>query len=159
MPPASSKLGRYWLAATLAGVFGVSSGCGDGKIRRYPVSGTVTVGGQTVEGLRLIFCPVGGGEEFQKERPSGFTDASGEFSLTTFERGDGAPAGDYQIMILNARTRGGRGDDAASASGPNIRIDRKYAKPETSGLTATVRQEATVLDPIDLEAAPSRGRR
>ncbi len=73
-------------------------GCGDDKIARYPVTGTVLVDGRPAEGATVIFYPVGGSEEFQKERPFGVTDANGKFDLRTFQPGDGAPAGEYKVM-------------------------------------------------------------
>ena len=43
------------LATTL-----VAAGCGDGKIARNPVSGTVNVDGKPAGGAIVTFCPVGG---------------------------------------------------------------------------------------------------
>ncbi|TWT48914.1 hypothetical protein Pla111_06910 [Botrimarina hoheduenensis] len=131
-------------------------GCGDGKIRRYPVSGSVQVGGKPAAGARVIFCPVGGSEAFQKERPSGVTGPDGSFILTTFLKDDGAPAGDYQVMVVGGGSRGKRGNDDDATSPP--RIDRKYAKPAESGLTATVPAEATTLPPFQLEPATRQRR-
>ena len=77
----------------------VCLGCGDGKIATFPVTGTVTVDGQPAEGALLIFCPVGGSEEFSKVRPAGKTKSGGKYELSTFDALDGAPAGEYQVMV------------------------------------------------------------
>lgn len=139
-------------------------GCGDGKIARYPVSGSVKVNGKPAAGARVIFCPVGGSEEFQKERPTGKTDDAGNFDLTTFVKGDGAPAGDYQLSIMwipskgqapdklpegmfEERTGGGRGD----------LLRGRFANPAKSGLTATVTETENSLPPFELEV-PKRNR-
>jgi hypothetical protein len=100
---------RTWLfgdralrkAAITLGVLGVLSlsGCGDGKVRRYPVTGIVKVDGQPAEGATIIFCPVNGPPEVMRERPFSQTDSSGHYELKTLEPGDGAPVGEYKVTI------------------------------------------------------------
>lgn len=159
MPLATRKLGRISTAAVLIGLVAATTGCGDGKIKRYPVTGSVLVGGKPAEGARVVFIPVGGSEKFQKERPTGVADGAGQFTLTTFEKDDGAPAGEYKVMVLgSSRSRRKRGDEEEAASNP-LRIDRKYAKASDSGLTATVAAEPTTLPPFDLEPVSTRRRR
>lgn len=122
-------------------------GCGDGKIARHPVEGKVLVNGKPVEDAMVVFCPVGGSDELQKVRPAGKTDANGNFVLTTFEKEDGAPAGEYQVMI---RWEGNSGPRAPG---------KQYANPKKSGLTATVKSEKTTLDPFELSVEKSNRRR
>src|SRR5215213_2928740 len=59
-------------AAAFALLFGfvAASGCGDGKLPLYKVNGSVNVDGAPVEGVMVVFCPVGGSEEVQKKRPT-----------------------------------------------------------------------------------------
>ena len=122
-------------------------GCGEGKIARYPVTGTVLVDGKPYEGARVMFCPEGGSEAFSKERPYGVTDQSGKFELTTFIKGDGAPAGDYKIMIRNGRPQNA---DEAKRWARRPKLPRKYGKPDLSGVTATVNAEPTELAAFEL---------
>lgn len=140
-------------AAFLALAGALVVGCGDGKIRRYPVTGKVLVGGQPLADARLTLRPIGGSEEFQKQRPLGVTREDGSFELTTFVKGDGAPAGEYTVRLLGASAR----SMAKSDSGP--RFHPKYGKHDTSGLTATIEPGENVLEPFDLEPAPPRRRR
>jgi hypothetical protein len=127
----------------------VASGCREGKIATYPVTGSVTVGGKPFLGARVMLVPVGGSEKFQKERPLGFTDAAGQFQLTTFVAGDGAPAGDYQVMV-RAADPDPRKPEQLQAYRGRPRIDPKYSSPETSGLTAKVDAAPTQLPPFAL---------
>jgi hypothetical protein len=127
------------------------AGCGDGKIARYPVKGTIRVDGQPVEGALVIFCPVSGPPELQKERPYGRTDAQGIYELRTFEPGDGAPVGDYKVMV---RWMGGgqsqsRGSDDQTGGGDRLR--GRYVNPETSGLTYTVIEGDNDVPPFELK--------
>lgn len=108
-----------------------------------PVSGIVTVKGQPKAGLNVTFQPEAGG------RPaSGITDENGEFTLTTFNTGDGAIVGTHQAGVA-----AGSVDENESPPMPGFpgyeewmkkqreAIDPKYADPKKSGLTYTVPEE------------------
>src|SRR6478672_9587864 len=92
-----SALRRMKFGLVLAGLV-AWVGCSDGKIARYPVHGSVNIDGKAADGVMVIFCPVGGSEAVQKTRPFGFTGSDGKFELTTLQKGDGAPAGDYKVL-------------------------------------------------------------
>ena len=110
-----------------------------------PVSGTVTQNGQPLEGAAVTFVPTDGGRS-----ASGMTDASGKFSLTTLDPGDGALPGSYQVTITKKETVGKEytqeeanayyAEHQTQPPAPEIKnvLDEKYAQPETSGLTAEV---------------------
>ena len=72
------------------------------------VTGTVTYNGQPVDGARVTFSPTGDGDA-----ASGTTDASGNFTLTSFEDGDGAVAGSYEVAV--SKTEGGAAADTGAA--------------------------------------------
>ncbi len=131
----------------MAALVAASVGCGDGKLRRYPVSGTVSVGGKPIEGVRVTLVPIGGSEKLQKERPSGVTDEIGRFELTTFVRGDGAPAGEFTVLFHAVSPT-----DAEQARrwAKRPKLDPKYRRPDTSGITVTIGDEATELPPFEL---------
>lgn len=130
------------------------SGCGDGIIKRYPVVGHVTVDGNPAEGALVIFCPFNSGPELANFRPAGVADASGAFKLTTVEPGDGAPAGNYKVLVKWCPTlpnqedaeRGGRG----GAKGPD-RLKGKYYNLDTTPLNVTIEKKSNELAPLDLK--------
>lgn len=138
----------------LAALIATLTGCGDGKIKRYPVSGSITVAGKPYEGARVIFFPLEGSEAFQKERPLGVTDEAGAFNVTTFVKGDGAPAGKYKVLVMNARPPA----DAEQAKRWRGRplIDPKFSNPDTTPLTAEVISDSNQLEPFALDAAAGR---
>ncbi|MGI9427250.1 MAG: carboxypeptidase regulatory-like domain-containing protein [Bythopirellula sp.] len=143
------RLLRYCFLLFLVG----ASGCGDGRIKTYPTTGTVLVNGKPAEGATVIYCPVGGSEEFAKERPWDKTDGEGKYELTTFEKGDGAPAGDYTVMIkwTGPPRAVPDGVDADRVTGPTDRLKGRYFHPQNSGLTATVEKDRNDIPPFDLE--------
>jgi hypothetical protein len=140
---------------TLLGM-SVLIGCDDGKIARYPVTGTVLVDGKPAEGATVIFVPVDGTEEFQRERPfDDSTDSEGRFELRTFQPGDGAPAGEYKVMVRWLATAGptnAETDRDRPVGGPPDRLRGRYFNPETSGLSAKVEESATEVPPLDLKS-------
>lgn len=141
-------------------------GCDDGRVARYPVSGTVLVDGQPAAGAIVIFCPVETSPEAERLRPAGRTDATGKFKLTTIDPNDGAPAGKYKVMVqwpegaeaaagaggpsglpAAAVDRGGRGGPR-----PADRLQGKYYSLERTPLTATVEEQSNELPPFELTA-------
>src|SRR5262245_28750758 len=74
-------------------------GCGKkGWLTTYPVKGTVVVDGKPAKEVFVTFHP----REDVANRPylpSGRTIENGEFVLSTFVEGDGAPAGEYDVTI------------------------------------------------------------
>jgi len=80
----------------LAGVSLIVGCGGDGK-KLYPVEGTVTVDGNTVEGAMVLFVAGDGSTS------SGLTSATGKFRLLTDGK-EGAPAGTYKVSVTKTVT-------------------------------------------------------
>jgi hypothetical protein len=130
------------------------NGCGDGKIKRYPVTGTVMVDGKPAEGALVFFCPVDPKPELENLRPFGTTDATGTFELTTIEENDGAPAGQYKVLAKWPQPmpaaddgRDGRG----TPLGPD-RLKNKYYNLGSTPLAATIEEQSNELPPFELSA-------
>jgi hypothetical protein len=81
--------------------------------------------------------------------PMGMTDHEGKFEMETYAVKDGAPAGDYKVTIEWPAWR--RGKKVA----PD-KLGGKYAKPETSGLTAHVNKGTNQLPPFELTISPDQ---
>ena len=70
-------------------------GCGsDGKPRRVPVTGTVTYNGKPLPGGDVVFVPADTSNGF---RARGKANERGQFTLTTFDDGDGGMPGEYKV--------------------------------------------------------------
>jgi hypothetical protein len=124
-----------------------AAGCGGPKT--LPVSGSVRLAdGSPVAGATVVF------ESSQlRLSPSGTTDSAGRFTLTAFERDDGAPAGIYAIAVHPPLAA-----DSSQEQPPSPFADR-YASASTSGLSFTVSADAgscdLVLEPPPPPAPPS----
>jgi hypothetical protein len=136
--------------ALLAGLI-AASGCGDGKIPRYPVHGSVNIDGRPADGAMVIFCPVGGSEAVQKTRPFGFTGPDGKFELTTLNKADGSPTGEYKVLIqwpANAQEEATAGRRTLGAD----RLNGRYMNLQKTQLTATIKDGPTDLPPFELKS-------
>jgi hypothetical protein len=118
--------------------------------RTYPVTGVVTYQGNPVEGATVTFI----GEKYSA---TGRTDSQGRYKLTTFQAGDGAVPGDYQVTIMKMAAPNYKDDESQEPSGdetgeePNVQrptpqIPVQYANPQTSHLRAKVLPESNQLD-------------
>ncbi len=125
-------------------------GCGDGKISRYPINGSVNVDGKPAAGVMVIFCPVGGSPELQKMRPFGITDADGKFQLTLIEKADGAPAGQYKVLMQWTLKSDVPAQGGGVQMGPD-RLQGRYMNLEKSQFTVDVKAGTNDLPPFELK--------
>jgi hypothetical protein len=143
---------RTGILAVVVLCVGCAGGKGSGTV---PVTGKVTLNGAPAEGVAVSFISDGGG-------PSavGVTDESGQYSLTTTAKDDGAMPGRYRVTLakyqgsdsataqsgevhadydITNEYPAGYDESAAALAAPskNLLNDR-YADPNTSGFTAEV---------------------
>ena len=95
----------------------------------YLVTGRVLLEGNPAHGAVVILHPSNG--EATTNRPRAKTDAKGEFTLTTFTNGDGAPAGDYTVTVEWKRA------DDHPEQGTDL-LPSVYSDPKTSKLKVTI---------------------
>jgi hypothetical protein len=124
------------LAATIVGC-----GAKDDRKPTFAVAGKVVEGGKPVANATIVFHPIDDPDP-NAVRPRGQTAADGSFQLTTYLGSDGAPAGQYRVTV-ELWLAGGKGDEA-----PTSRLNRKFANPLQSGLTASVGTGPTELQPF-----------
>ena len=142
-PPARRPGGRWWccLAALLAGCSGP-----DGRVPVYSVKGKVAFAGEAPVGALIVLHPIDGGG-VKAPRPSAKVGADGSFSVTTYDAGDGAPAGAYTATIQWNRLVK-KGQDYVA--GPNV-IPKAYEAPETSPWKITVATAPNELGAIEIK--------
>lgn len=121
-----------------------ASGCGSNEPKLHPASGKILIDNTPPEHATVVFHPASGGDP-DRPKPHGKVAADGTFTLTTYAAGDGAPAGDYLVTVELWLTTG-RGDE-----GPKSRLPTKFAKPETSGLKATIAEGPNELQTFVLK--------
>jgi hypothetical protein len=109
------------------------------------VTGNVTVAGQPTADILVTFTPATG-------RPAtGKTDASGNFTLSTFSANDGAVPGSHKVKFTDARPTPEQPSDQPPAPIPPPPFNAKYVSEATSGITAEVEQGKTNEFKWDLE--------
>jgi len=125
-------------------------GCGPSRPSTIPVTGTVTLNGTAVEGASVMLMPEGEGQA-----ATGITDAEGEFSLKTYDPGDGARPGSYKVTVIKKETTGFLADQDGLSGGiapegvqEKWLTPQKYSSPDTSELTAEVKDG---MQPLKLE--------
>ncbi len=123
-------------------------GCGGpatdpNRPKTVPATGSVTYQGSPVEGATVMFVSTSG----QGRGAVANTDASGRFTLTTFEAGDGAIPGSYKVTISKSILEGAP-EEGATGTEPGVEPDAgtakdlvpaKYKDANQSGLTAEVK--------------------
>jgi len=122
------------------------SSCGsDNKFPTHPVSGRVLVKGQALADVMIALHPLDEAK-YKTERPVAYTDKEGNFKLTTYSHGDGAPEGEYKLTVMMRPNDGEGGDQPTSKK----KIDWKYARPNTTPLKATVKPGDNVLETVNV---------
>jgi hypothetical protein len=145
-----SRPGRRFDVGLLgAAMFTIAlAGCAEAKPERVPVfptTGKITFQGQPIPGAFVTLHPkTPQGENVPNPRASVTQD--GSFKVTTYDSGDGAPAGNYVLTVLWYKPIKNGAD---SVAGPNV-IPPKYSKPETSDKEVILVAGDNNLPPIQL---------
>ena len=140
-------------------------GCGEnGRLPTRPVKGKVTLDGKPLANAEIWLVPTT--EEVKNARitirPYAKSAPDGTFTVSSYLVDDGAPAGDYAVMVVaaggQADTEEDRQTDTPSQKkterGKNKRLSPfpgKYKSPATSGLSFTVQNGPNELN-LDLKS-------
>jgi hypothetical protein len=125
-----------------------ASSSGPPKKECYPVKGQLFVKAQPAVGATVIFHPRDDrSEEWTSGYPRGRVATDGTFALETYGDKDGAPAGDYTVVITWPQ---GATDEQTEDTQMIDRLGGRYSDPATSKLQATVNSGPTELPPIRL---------
>src|SRR5262249_31589999 len=126
-----------------------SAGCGNGRLTTYPVSGQVLYNGQSLKGVDVAFHPADPKNDVGYP-PHATTDAEGKFTLMTYVKDDGAPAGEFQVAVAFPIEKAG--DDGSDQSRRlAFQVPSKYQRKETSGISVSVKSGTNRLEPFRLE--------
>lgn len=164
-PPRYQDLSR--LVFLLAGV-ACLAGCGSGTVGRekkptFPVTGSVFASGKPLVGAIVTLHPAGATStpnSWGYGYPRAVVQADGKFVASTYADADGAPAGDYVLLIqlLAPCAEPPEGDDPDAdldddqkASPPLCdKFQGQYSQPTLSKWKATVENQPLEIPRIDL---------
>lgn len=125
-------------AATVVSIAAAVTGCGGTGLQLAESIGVVTLDGQPLDRVGVVFHPGVG------PVATANTDDQGRFSLRTANQ-DGAVLGDHVVTITESpaqsmrATEGGLlGAPGSGAPRPASRFDKRYSKSSSSPLRATV---------------------
>ena len=113
----------------------IAAGCGDGKGKRIPVSGVVTVQGQPLAHGSVTFMPVNKGDGFRAG--GGSLNENGEFQISSFTPNDGLLVGKHTVMVS--------GIEPLSETGQRWHAPKKYANLNESGLVVEISSDTDKL--------------
>jgi hypothetical protein len=128
----------------------------------YPVRGKVMYKGQPAAGATVIFRRQDPEPNTIPPVPAGQVDDDGSFSVAVDERGDGAPAGRYAVLIQwRKKVEGGAEAKPAPKKGrryvvpdkPELipdRLEGRYMNPEKSPFRVEVKPGENDLEPFDV---------
>ncbi|MBW3599311.1 MAG: hypothetical protein KY475_18830 [Planctomycetes bacterium] len=140
---------RFAAAVLIAGVFLASASCSQSDPNRkatYPVAGELYVDGKPAENVQVVLHDRAGMDTAQPTFSTTFTGKDGKFSLSTYEAGDGVPAGDYAVTF-----RWGELNVFSMQYGGPDKLKGKYDDPETTPFQVTVEEgKPTDLGRIEL---------
>jgi hypothetical protein len=148
MRAAASKRSLVLLLALTCTAFLLSSCARTDREPVYPVHGRVLDGSsRPAVGALVVFHPVNT-KESSPLKPLAYVDEKGAFTLTTYERGDGAPAGEYVVTVEWRRRIAN--PFAADNEGQD-RLEGRFSNPKTSKLRFTIEpRRDNVLPPIQV---------
>ncbi len=132
----------------------LAAGCGPKEVPRGPVRGRVTLNNQPVPGATIVFESKALGVA-----QTATLDADGRYEFASYGA-SGLPAGSYKVSVSAGRFMqpgeeipfvAPKAKGAAPEPKKTVAIPDKYAKAETSGLTADVKAGDNPVFDFDLK--------
>jgi len=122
------------------------AGCGCADFKMVPVSGTITMDGEPLEGVEVVFAPMEIQDQIEVGPISiGVTDSNGKFTLNTTTGIGGAVATNHRVSVSF-----GELDEAAIAAKVDEAVQKNRGMPEAQvmALENKVRRSMMVAKPI-----------
>ena len=135
---------RNSIAAAAIAVCIACVGCDENwQTETQPASGSVTINDAPPTGAIIELHTLGQKVDARGSRPWGKVGEDGEYSLTTYQRGDGAPVGTYRVTLWWPA-------DPVAPS-PEDRLASRYSEPGRSPWEVTISEGMNRLPPIEIQ--------
>ncbi|WP_010586999.1 hypothetical protein [Schlesneria paludicola] len=138
-------LGMSMIATLISGCGGANST--SGQKPTFKVVGLVTIDGDVPKSPLQIVCypREANADSSSAVRPSCTTKIDGSFACTTYRDGDGAPAGDYSLVITWQDV-----DQVTRKVKTKDKLNGRYSDPKKSEIHFTVTNKTVELGTIEL---------
>ena len=151
--------------AAVACVALLVTGCGDSSVDTYPAKGTLKIKGvDTIpSGITLTLIPASGSSDLAISAP---VNEDGSFEFGTHDPGDGAPEGDYKVVVNVKAMSDKRPADASPESMMKWQaeqmaamklVDAKYKDPTKSPLSVKITTDGNTSISLELDEAVDTG--
>lgn len=122
-------------------------GCGgeDWQAETYPAHGRVTINGEPAGGAVVELHSTGEEPDARNSRPWAIVQEDGSYTLSTYEKGDGAPVGDYVVTL--------RWPPQASEPTLADRLGGAYSNASRSERKVAITEGDNDLPPIEITGA------
>lgn len=143
---------RFWRAAWIVLLPLVLSSCGNEhkpSVPLLPTKGQVFYQGQPAVGAMVILHPVHEQGDWKKGYPAGYVAADGSVKIQTGGEWDGAPAGEYALVVVWMPDQSG--DQQTSEEETTDKLAGRYADPASSPWKVKVEGAGCELPNIDLQ--------
>jgi hypothetical protein len=133
---------QHLLKIVFVGLAASLVGCSErpGWEKTHPVTGKLIYKGQPVSDAEIAFFPIAS-DAPNSVRPKAKTNSGGQFSVWTYARGDGAPAGSYKVTVVRHQIATSKGTLVAK---PND-LPARYANKSTTNLEVEIHEGANEL--------------
>jgi len=149
-----SRYCRTCVFALVITLIGALAGCGSNdQFGTFKADGTVTLNGKPLGDAHVWLLPK---ETAHKEailvvRPQGRTTVDGKFILTTYLQNDGAPAGEYDAIVLHGDNDPDAAAEESNAKSTKVAVPMKYKEAKTSGLPVTIKKDGPNVISLELK--------
>lgn len=122
-------------------------GCGDEdwQAETYPAQGRITINGESPSGTVVELHSTGEQPDVRNSRPWAIVQEDGTYVLSTYETGDGAPVGDYKVVL--------RWPPDVTQPSLADRLGGAYSTPQRSPWMVNISEGDNELPPIELTGA------
>ena len=146
-------LAGLFLFASLMGTVWALQPSGPPKpLKTSPLAGKVLLEGYPARGVTVVLHPTDPKAPINC-RPNGSAAADGTFKFTTYKPYDGAPPGEYTVVVFSFNDP----DDPLPPERAPIPIPQVYSKPTTSPIKVVVAEGDSELPPIQLKYPQKAG--
>ena len=159
-----------WVLVAVLGLCALAGCNGENRLPTHPVSGKVMFDGKPLSGAEIWLVPTDANAEVKNAkmtiRPYAKSNADGMFTMTSYVKDDGAPPGEYVVIVQKAAgganendpeadpetPRPTKGNPKTGAAQQTPRFPGKFGSPATSGLSFTVKEGQNNQLNLDLKS-------